>query len=88
MIEICSLNSQYLSGILLSMLTKSDLNKIEKIVETKIDPIKEDLKIVKSDISKIRKDIDVIIALFDREYINLRKRVEKIEERLGLSNAT
>ncbi len=70
------------------MLTKSDLNKIEKIVETKIDPIKEDLKIVKSDISKIRKDIDVIIALFDREYINLRKRVEKIEERLGLSNAT
>jgi len=45
------------------MLTKTDLNKIEKIVETKIDPIKKDLKTVKSDVSKIRQNVDTIIPV-------------------------
>lgn len=74
------------------MLTKIDLKQIDSLISKRLqnvatkDSLKEELKPIKSDVAKIRKDIDVIIALFDREYINLRKRVEKIEEHLGLSS--
>lgn len=77
------------------MLTKTDLKQIDNLISRRLQntttkddlkylATKQDLKSIKSDIAKIRKDIDVIIALFDREYINLRKRVEKIEEHLGI----
>ena len=73
------------------MLNKSDLSQIRKTVQealgehpTKADLAKE-LKPIKSDVAKIRKDIDAIISLFDREYVDLRKRVARIEEHLGLS---
>lgn len=74
------------------MLTKTDLKQIDNLISKRLqnvaikDSLKEELKPIKSDVAKIRKDIDVIIALFDRKYINLRKRVEKIEEHLGLSS--
>jgi len=63
------------------MLTKTDLKKIDNLLDKRF---KIELKPIKSDISKIRKDIDVIISLFDREYVNLRQRVERIEEHLNL----
>lgn len=75
-----------------NMLTKTDLKQIDNLISKRLqnvatkDSLKEELKPIKSDVAKIRKDIDVIIALFDREYVNLRKRVEKIEEHLGLSS--
>ena len=65
------------------MLTKSDFKEIDNIVTKRI---KQELKPVKSDIAKMRKD--VIISLFDREYVDLRKRVERIEEHLNLPPIT
>jgi predicted nuclease of restriction endonuclease-like RecB superfamily len=80
------------------MLTQKNLNQIGKIVEKKLTPIKTDIKILKKDtkilkadmdilkedVTKIRKDINVIVGFFDREYLNLRKRVKRLEEHLNL----
>lgn len=82
------------------MLTKDDLKqigdvveeKLEQKLEQKLEPIRNDLSVVKkdmrsakSDITKIRSDIDIIIDSFDRDYLDLRGRVERIEEKLGIN---
>ena len=59
------------------MLVKKDLTQIRGV-------FKEEIKTLKNDVSKIRKDVDVMLSMFDREYIDLRKRVERIEEHLRL----
>ncbi len=47
------------------MLTKTDFDQIKKIVEP-----------IKRDVSQTRKDVKVLISYFDREYADLRKRIE------------
>ena len=72
------------------MLTKSDLKEIDNVVSKRLqnvttkDDLKRELKPIKSDVAKTRKDIDVMLSMFDREYLQLRKRVERIEEHPGL----
>lgn len=82
------------------MLTSQDLSEIQKIIqkETKsivqeetslivekaIAPIKKDIKTIKSDISQIRSDVKTVINFFDKEYLELRKRLERIEDHLNL----
>lgn len=63
------------------MLTKTDLKQIDNVLASRL---RQELKPVKSDISKIRKDVDVMLSMFDREYIDLRRRMERIEEHLNL----
>ena len=78
------------------MLTKSDLRQIQKVVKreikSEVDPLKKDIKTVKSDVStlkkdvtKIRKDVNVIVSLFDREYLELRARGDRIERHLDIA---
>ena len=43
------------------------------------------LKPIKDDVAHIRKDIKTMVGFFDREYLDLRKRVERIEGYLKLS---
>lgn len=43
------------------------------------------LKPIKDDIVQIRKDQKLIVRFFDREYLDLRKRVEKIESLLKIA---
>lgn len=66
------------------MLTRKDLSEIQKIVQKETNPIKKDVKTIKSDISQIRKDTKTIVNFFDREYVELRQRVGRIEEHLHL----
>ncbi|MBI3379307.1 hypothetical protein HY029_00970 [Candidatus Gottesmanbacteria bacterium] len=77
------------------MLTKIDLlsirNTLMKFIKEELHPIKTDLnalksdvKVIKKDNTKIRKDISTIADFFDKEYLDLRKRVELIEERLEI----
>ena len=71
------------------------IEPIEKDVSAlKIDftGMKKDIAIMKKDISTLKKDtaetrndIKTLIAYFDRDYIGLRKRVDRIEEKLGIS---
>lgn len=68
------------------MLTKTDLSQIQKIVNTESKKaIIQELKPLKEDITHIRKDIKTIVNYFDREYLQLRKRVERLENHLHLS---
>lgn len=74
------------------MLTKDDLKEIRGVVreeiKAEIDPLKKDVKTLKSDVSAIRKDIKQIVTFFDHEYLELRERVEKIEDHLGITYST
>jgi len=44
----------------------------------------KDVKDIKKDVAQTRKDVKVIISYFDRESVELRKRIERIEEFLRL----
>ena len=73
------------------MLNSNDIKIIKKLLQDEISSIKNDIKKIKSnfktinsDVSKIRKDINGIITFFDNEYIELRNRVDKIEEYLKI----
>ena len=75
------------------MLNKTDLQHIQKIVKTEVQQetrriVKEELNPVKKDVTQIRKGIKAIIAFFDHEYLELRKRVERIEDHLNLPPIT
>lgn len=67
-----------------NMLTNSDLSKISKIVQEETYPIKKEVKFIRRDVTKMRKDIDVIISFFDRQYLDLERRLERLEEYLKL----
>jgi len=78
------------------MLTKQDLSQIQqvvhkevqnetrKIVQEELRPLKKDVSTLKEDVAEIRKDVKTIVRFFDREYLELRKRVERIENHLDL----
>ena len=80
------------------MLTKTDFSQIRKIVKEEVQQetrkivqeetkkiVQKELKPIKADIVNIKSDINVIISLFDREYLDLSKRVKRIENHLDLS---
>lgn len=62
------------------MLTKDDIKIFNDLFDRKLKPIKDD-------IMQIRKDQKLIIRFFDREYLDLRKRIERIESYLKLTEA-
>ena len=63
------------------MLTKTDLRQIDETVAKRI---KKEIAPIKKDITKIRKGMNEIIGFFDNEYLELRKRIERIEDHLSL----
>ena len=67
------------------MLTKDDIKSIDNLLSRRF---MAELAPIKSDISKMRNGIDVIISLFDRKYIDLRKRIERIEGHFDLPPVT
>lgn len=54
------------------------------VLKNDVSGLKKDMKVVKRDAAQTRKDIKVIISLFDNDYVNLRQRVERIEDHLKL----
>jgi len=73
------------------MLTKNDLNEIRGIVKEEIEPVKKDVSIlkkdmknVKHDISRLRKDQSTMLDLLDKEQMQQRKRITRLEEHAGL----
>ena len=72
------------------MLTDSDLKKIGNLIDEKLESKLEEkletkLKPIKEDVESIRNDQKTLINFFDKEYLELRKRVEKIEKYLKLN---
>jgi len=66
------------------MLTKNDLKQIQGVVRTEMSSLQQDIKTLRKDVTQVRKDTKMIVSFFDREYLELRKRVERIEEHLHL----
>jgi hypothetical protein len=62
-----------------------NLKQISELLDRKLDPIQKDIKVIKKDLGEARNDVKVLIAYFDKEYVNLRRRVELIEEHLGIN---
>lgn len=73
------------------VLTKSDLQAIDKIIVKRVQPLeKGQIKLEKGLVKfekgqkKIQKDLKIIVRSFDTEYLGLKKRVEKVESHLGI----
>lgn len=66
------------------MLTKLDLLQIKKIIQ---EEVHKELTPVKKDIKKLQKSMDKMLDVLDREDVTLRKRIERIEDHLGLASA-
>lgn len=66
------------------MLTQTDLKSIDQLLERRLEQkFEEKLSPVSKTIKKLEKFLIKTIKLFDREYISLRKRVEKVEDQLS-----
>ena len=74
------------------MLTKNDLNQIRGVVkdevgeqfDSKLKPIKKDIKDIKKGVSKLQKTQDLMLDLLDKEQMEQRKRILRLEEHAGL----
>ena len=65
---------------------KKDLNGTKdglKSFTTK-DDLKNELKPIKKDVKRIKKDVSVMLDVFYRKDIKLKKRVSRVEEHLDL----
>jgi archaellum component FlaC len=54
------------------------------VLKNDVGNLSKDMKVVKRDVSKTRGDLNMIIGIFDSDYIDLRRRVEHIEEKIGI----
>ena len=77
------------------MFAKVDLLSIRDIVHSEIheelQPVKKDVitlkndvKTIKKDVTKVRKNMTTLFDFLDKDYLDLRQRVDRIEEHLGL----
>ena len=46
--------------------------------------LKKDMKVVKKDLSKVKSDLKVTIEFFDKDLVRNKKRIERVENHLGL----
>gem|GEM_PF-3561151 len=81
---------QQVRGVVNESLAKKVEPKLEKY-GTNIKAIKNDIAVIKKDIKGLKKDnrsikslLNEIISYFERDFVGLRKRVERIEEHVRL----
>jgi len=54
------------------------------ILRLDVDGLKKDMKVVKKDLSKVKSDLKVTIEFFDNDLTRNKKRIERVENHLGL----
>ncbi len=59
---------------------------VKQIIQKEVSPIRKDIQTIKKDITQIRASQNEIINFFEREYLELRQRIERIEEHLGITS--
>ncbi len=64
---------------------RSELKLFRVKLENQLEKVENGVKNLSIRLRKVEKDISVAIDVFDRTDIKLDKRVEKIEDHLGLS---
>lgn len=73
------------------MLTKTDLNQIRGVVHEEVDVVVEEkleskLKPIKKDLRYLKKTVDIIVRNYDEADVKLQRRVKKIETPIGLTS--
>ena len=73
------------------MLTQNDLQQIRGVVQEELKPVKtsvsglqKDMIEVKKDIRKVKNSQDTIVSFFDHSYLELEKRVTRVEHHCQL----
>lgn len=67
-------------------MTKQDLTQIKDVVREVVkDEITKELKPIHKKLNKLEKKIDTTINFFDHEVLSDRKRIDRIENHLGIS---
>lgn len=65
------------------MLIKDDLRQIKAIVRegvsSEVAPFNGGINVLKKDVATTRTDVKVLIAYFNCDYVDLRRRIGKIE---------
>lgn len=68
-----------------------ELEKFEsdlKIAKIDIEATRNEIETIQKDIKKIRKDLKITINHFDEDYVDLHKRVDRLEEHTGIPTTT
>lgn len=61
-----------------------ELEKKVDRVEKRLDSVENKVDKMNINITKVQKDLKLVIRSFDREYLQLRARLERVEEHLKL----
>ncbi len=72
------------SAIFFCVFTDEQLAQLRNVIREEVEPVKKDLKTLKRSVRKIEKTVDILIRRTDEEDVALRRRVERIEDHLGL----
>lgn len=80
---------QSIKEILKDFATKDDLKGFAtkddlKSIKLDLGVLKNDVKTIKTDMTKVRKEITTLFDFLDRDFLDLRQRVDRIEEHLNL----
>ena len=77
-------------------LIKTGNESVKQELRTEISGVKQELKTefskqlkkevnpLKKDVKKIKSDIETVIGFFDDEYLRLTKKIDRVEDHLGL----
>ena len=72
-------------------MTNNDLNQISQVLDQKLKPIQEELrqhgKLLKGHgilLKSLKKDQDTMLNMLDKEQMQQRKRIARLEEHTGL----
>jgi hypothetical protein len=76
---------QQIGGLLDKKLEEKLEQKLEEKLEQKLSPIKKDVQNIKRQVQYIHKTVSLIVKNYDEGDVKLAKRVDRIEEHLGLS---
>lgn len=74
------------------MLTQADLQEIVKVLTPRFESIDQrfekidfELRAVKKSVKKLEKNSDMMLGFLDRQDVELKKRIIRIEEHLHIS---
>lgn len=55
-------------------------------LDIRLKPIARSLKNLEKESRKTNRNIDIIVRTFDNEHLRLKKRVERLEEKVGITS--
>jgi len=65
-------------------MTNNDLNQIAQILDQKLKPIQQELQQHGKVLKSLKKDQDTMLNMLDKEQMQQRKRIARLEENTGI----